>query len=676
MIQGARDFSNPNTRISKEGYGSRVTYVFRVYRDATATPTASAIPTSVLAPILTPVNDAIAQARKGLGQVLGFLGGVILEREYQFPLVLERYQEASELRTSAKYIRDGYFIDTPFDNARGFTRFRIGGRTYHEPVNINGVAVDGDAALKDFKELIDDVFYPSSGLQPSDYKLYWYNLNAPVSAQDPFGEFEWLIWPARDGVRVSQSAARPLARFFEFEFLGLQSNRDRAKADDGFLNGLLSKGFLKQLIDKLGLTEVANALLAVFGTLKNVQGLLNDVAALAVASTDFVRGVTHVIDSSIGQVRGVVQSIESIMGTIEQGIDMVKNLPNLTDKQLQLLWNDFRGLAETGSPVPGIVAADELRRVQDFLYALAMQPQHFLPTVSTAPSPPQTIAVSVQPGGTIEQIAQANHVNVDTLVQINGLHYPFVDARPRPERQLVAAEADLVTAEAARQAAIAELTAAQAADASAADIASLQHQIDVAVARVAAAEVAVSLYESAEPSVAGVLYAGDIIRIPDTRPASAIPASILEISPDLAIRIRTLTGDETAPSEEDKLFGLDLLLDLDGNLQWDDSRQELVFGRALTHMHLVQSHYAKLPLGQLRYAPGIGNFAQADLGQWQGPGTNRMLAYAMWQTLRQDVRVDSISSLRAETSAGVARLVYDVVLINGKAVADVRTPIV
>ena len=679
MPQAAYDARKPNGS-GRRAPEDRVIYVFRLYRKVGTPDVSSAAPAnSPLASLTNPIRGAINTARNFLqNDVLGALQGKVLEKEYRFVLILERFQEVPEIRTHFQYLRKGYFLDTPFQNARGLTTFRISGRTHWNAVYVNGVAVDGDAAVKDLKELVDDYFYPRDGRSAADFELYWLNLNAPISAEDPFGEAEWLIHPLRNGVRTHQTAQRPFTRFFDFEFSGLQSNRDKAKADDGFLDSLLGRGFLATLLNKLGLGGVASALQDVFGLVRDVQGLLDDVANVVTAVTDYVTGVQQLIQASIAQVRGLMTRLQTIIGRVEDGIDLVKQLPDLAGDDLKRLQRDFPGLAHDETPAPGIIAADELRRVRDFLAALAMQPQAFATPVAGYVSP-QTVALSITPGATIEDIAQRAGTDPDTLVTLNSLRWPFVDSRPHPEKLRAAAEAErdrltlLLTSSPGSQPPrlpdARDALIQQGKTSSDPDVASIDHQIAVLTRRLEAlnAEIAAS----ADAAVSGVLYAGDTIRVPQPRPS--VPPSLVEITPELSARILVLTG--TAVAEEDRLFGLDLLLDSDGNLEWDTDKRELRLERGLDHMARVQLRYVKLPIGQLRYAPAIGNFAWADLARWQGPGTNQLLAFDLYKTLQQDVRIKSISSMRAETYAGTATLTYAVELVNGVAVPELRTPI-
>lgn len=669
-MQAAFDSTQPNGT-ARRAPNDPVIYIFRLYRKLGVPGLGSLPPASGsgVSSILAGATSLIRTARNFLREdLLGPLQGRILEREYRFVMMAERVQELPEVRTHFQYTRAGYFIDTPFRNGRGVTFFRLSGRTHWTPVFVNGVAVDGDAAIKDFKELVDDYFFPRDGRSAADFELYWLNLNAPISAEDPYGEFEWLIHPFRSGIRTYQTAERPFSRFFEFEFAGLQSNRDKAKSEDGFLAGLLSKGILGTLLDTLHLSSVKDVLNGVFGAARELKGLFDDLGNVASAATDYVTGATQFIRGSIAQVRGLLNSVQTLVGRVEDGIDLARQLPGLVGADLTRLQRDFPGLTSADQ---GVIAADELRRVQDLLNALVAQPSAFMPVVATAPDA-TTVSANILPADTLEQIAARWGVDTQTLIDLNGLQYPFVDGRAHPTKQKAAYENEQAAAAAAIAEAQARAAAALAAgaDRGKVDVA-LRYALAQANKRMAAATDAIAALAQLPPAVDGVLYAGDAVKIPQPQPD--VGASIVEISPELAARIVTVTGEVV--SLEDRLFGLDLLLDPDGNLEWDDVQRDVRLERALAHMANVQVRYVKLPLGQLRYAPNIGNFAFVDLARWQGPGTNQLLGYAIFNTLRQDPRVQKVRNVTAETKGGVARLSHDALLINQIATPTITAPL-
>lgn len=618
--QAAYDVDAPNGS-ARRPPGDRVISIFRLYRKVSAVQLAPAggTPSSFdlsLGGIRSGIQGLREEVRgftsKYLAPTIGPLAGRILEKEFQFVLILERTEQATDLRTSFSYVRDGYFIDTPLANGRGVTRFSISGRTHWTPVLVNGVPVDGDSALKDFQELIDDYFFPAKkrGAVTADYELYWINLNAPISAEDPFGEFEWLIHPIGRGLRISQSAQRPFQRFFTFEFLGLESNRDRAKADDGFLAGLFSRGFLARLLDALPIDGVRQAIDDVFGIATDTRALMDDVANVVTTVNDYLTGLTQFIKASFAQVRSLLTGIQTIIGRIQDGINILRSLPDLFSEQWRLLQQNWPGLVT--DPDTGIIAIDQCNRLRDVLFALAAQPHLFQPPIiSTVPAGAltQSVTLPIPPGASIDTVAREAEVDIDTLIAANNLRYPFVSPGPRPERQRAAAEAAEIESRRLVGLAQGAIEAAVAAGKPAADVDYLNRERDRAILRAAAAEQALDALDALGQSQPGVLYAGDPIRVPDTR-AAARP-SIRPLDPELEAAVTLLTNQPV--SDEDRIFGFDLELDDDGNLVWNVDRADLAIERGLDHIARVQTRYVQLPLGALRFAPGLGNHAHDAL---------------------------------------------------------------
>jgi hypothetical protein len=698
--QRAFDERRPNARLN---VGDRVVATFRLYQIIQ--------PTSLVAAssgILDTILSAPARLTQLISPTSGPLVGRRLVKEYRFVLILEQLFKVPELRTHFSYTHGsgkdrGYFIDTPVVNAKGVTRFRLAGRTHRTPVIVNGVPVDGDSAFKEFSELIDDLFFPGDGTTTADYELYWLNHLAAISAEDPFGEFEWLIHPVQNGVTEAMNARRPFTRQFSLDFYGLRSNRDLAKAEDGFLAGLLSRGFLKTLLDKLGLGKVdlAGLLDKVFGAIGRIRTFLQDVNNLVTVVTDYINGVRDFIRYGFGKVRGLFDQVQEIIGRIDEAIDLVRDIPNLVEEQIDLLRQSFPGIVET--PDNGILAVDEARNLKNFLAALVIQPQAFEQRLTGAPELPQTIAIQVPPAATLEELARGANVDPGLILQANNLRFPFVDPRTRPERieasataaidtamtpgvdpiegyRLVAVEteralAGAVTqgnrvdtptlnlfraASAAAASAFAAVRAGERTSATAEEFAALE------AAKTAAASLA-----AAHPSEPHVLYLGDPVRIPQSR-RDLIPSVVGVVGARLNAIVST-TGEPI--TEEERLFGIDLLLDGDGNLEWDGARRDLALSRGLENIARAQQRYLALPYGALRFAPGIGNYAWLDIAEWQSPERNQLLAFSVFKTLSQDPRVRKVRDVRAVSRAGVALVEYDAELINGREVPELRAPL-
>lgn len=584
------------------------------------------------------------------------LQGRVLVREYRFVMMIEHLEENPEVRAHVQYTAQRFHVDLPLRNARGFTRFRMSGHTHWTPIWVNGIPVDGDAALKDLAELIDDYLHPVEGY-PSDLMLTWFNFLAPISAEDPFGEFEWIVIPPRNGLRRVQSNRRPLVRSFSLEFTGLQSNRDLAKMEDGFLAGLLSRGMLRRLLDLFDLGFIGEYVDAIFGTLDDVIGLLTDLQNLATQVNDFIRGAQDFIRASIAKVRALLNGVNQLIATIERGIDLLLDFPSLTSEQLRLLRQSYPGLQSEDDAEVAIIAAGQARRVREFLLGLIAQPAAFrAPT--TRDSSAATIAIRAIPGATIERLAQQANTSVQALIELNGLRYPFVEPGPRPERQKSFAELALAKAHAALSLVQQENAVLMAAGEPPKDE-------GPALAAIEAAQAAVAEQSDAE-GAEGVIYAGDLVRIPVA--GQPVAPSVVGADGNQVLESRIPV------TEEERLMGIDLALSADGDLEWDERMQDLRLVGGIENIHRTQIRYVKLPQGALRFAPGIG-FARELLGGWQSDAANKMLSYSLWTTLQQDPRIREIRSLRAGHYAGQSDLTYDAVLINGETAPDLRLPV-
>lgn len=653
-MQAAYDTSKPNGSGRRE-LGDRVLYIFRVYRKR------QPIDISVTGedPTVSTGRRTIMKARAALdvvAQSISPVEGLVLEKEFRFPLILEAVDERTEIRSSFTYTQDSWFLDVPFRNARGVTHWRMHGRTFWTPVYVNGIPVDGDSALKEFKEIVEEIAYPQDGM-PAEYELYWLNLNAPISSEDPFGEFEWRIWPAKSGVQTKQNAVRPFQRMWSFEFMGLSSNKDRAKAEDGFLAGMMSRGTLERFLNAVNIGTVTDVLDEVFGTLDEVQGLIDDSATIITAATDYVQGAERAIKTTFAKVRGTMRSMRELIAKVEDGVRLAGALPDVFGEQLELLRSDYEGLVK--GPAKGRIAVRELQKLSDCLACIAAQPQNFAQPVAYSLGA-QSITVRVKPRVTLESIASEANVDAQAIIEANQLRYPYIDDREHPERKVTRIETEIAWHQAKDDERVANGLDPRYAEV----IADLQHALTTAQRE-----------SDRYPALEGVLYPGDEILIPQQH--NDVLPSIIGMPNN---RVLSLTGREervlaltgVAVTTEDRIFGIDLLLNENGDMEWDADRKDFMLSRGLGNMVYALERYMRLRWGGLRYAPGVGNYAYDNLAQWQGPGRNRLLAYAVCKTLRQDPRVKNVRNVRAETYMGRAQLVFDAELISGQAASELR----
>lgn len=664
MPEAAFDVRRPNSTGLRQ-HGSRVLHVWRLYRKAGTGTGLAALNTSGPIGFLNTVQGGIRTAREFLrGNVLATLGsgdgnpGRILIKEIRSVLLVDSVTIDPESRSHFSYTRGGkpgenFFIDVPFRNAKGVTRISIVGSTFTRPVSVNGVPVDGNAALVELEKLFEAYFYPEEGTT-ADYELFWLNLHAPVSAEDPFGASEWWVHPPRSMLRERSVVRRPHLHAWAIELVGLRSNRDLARAEDGFLSSLFGTRALKGLLNKVGLGVIAEGLEQVFGVIDEFKGFLDDAGNVVAAATDYVTGAQQFIRASVAKVRGVFTSVQTIIGRVEDAIEQIRDLPSFTADEIELLRQSFPGLSS--SEDSGVILVDELSNLRNLTAAMLAQPQNFAEVVARAPVLPQTIAVRVQPGTSLERVAQAAGVDASALIEANNLQWPFIDARERPEKKIERLEAIKADYEARDLARL---------------LAGLQPQYTDQIAVVESEIAAAELEQTANPTLPNVLYAGDPLHVPQDR-RDLIPSVVGITGGDLNAIVSAGGGEA---SEEDRLFGIDLELTEAGDLVWDADRVDLAVLRGEDNIRAALSRYMRLPLGALRFAPGIGNFAYNDIARWQGARENRMLAYSIFKTLSQDPRVRKVRDVRAVTRGGAASVVFEANLIDGRSVPELRVPV-
>lgn len=657
VTEAAYDVRRPNASPLRQD--SRIRTVWRLYRREDLVDLGS-VPKNRPVGFLATAQDRLRDAREIVQKLTprNPRGRGKLVREVRCALLIHNLATETDVRSGFTYVRDGkpgenFFLDVPFRNAKGITHIRLSGRTFRGPIVVNGVPVDGQAALNELEKLFEDYLNPRVG-SPADYRLYWMNLDAPVSAEDPFGASEWWVHPPRRALRKVKSVARPHDWMWSIDLYGLQSNRDVEKSEDGFLASLFGTSALRALLERFGLEAILDGIAQVFAVIDEFSGLIDDITAMVTSVLDYVTGIQQLIRMSIAKVRGVLNRVQELIARVENGIRQVRNLPNMIAAEARLVRQSFPGLV--GNETAGHLLNDELRNLRDLSLALLAQPQHFAELVSGAPVLPQSILVRVQPETTVERIAHDSGATVEALIELNRLEYPFVESRERPEThlaRLVAEQAQFTAGDAVR--ATQGLPPLHTEE-----LAILHAQIEAATAEV-----------EDNPARPGVLYAGDPVRIPFDRP-ELIP-SVVGIDGGRLNLIAATTGTEV--SEEARVFGIDLYLSSRGDLEWDPDAMDLRVVRGLDNVRAVLARYMRLPLGALRFAPQIGNFAYDDLSRWQTGAESRMLARSIHETLLQDPRIRRLRGIHAVTQGGRTLLRFDADLIGGRHLPDLRVPL-
>jgi len=561
----------------------------------------------------------------------------ILISELRVPLLVNRVEFVPDARIAFGYTQAGYYVDkihTP-PYAQGVTRISIQGSTYWTPFVVNGVPMDGESAFQALDNLFDEYLNPRVNPLPagghSELQMI-YLMNAP-SAEDQFWKQEWTIIPSPTGVRQQQSSSQPFLRKFSLNLIGLDNNSDRRKRQgDGFLSDLLGKGFLRDLLT-VGGYDLIGIIDTIYGTARKWVTTLDEINSAIKQVTDYATGLQVFILDGIGIIRSAITGIEQIIGTLEDAVDQIAAFPDLLSDELDRFKQTFPGLSD-GNPEPLMAGLTQAKGARDFLMAALVAETSY--AIPTSPSAALAVPIRIPTVGSLVELAAANGVTNDSLIVQNNLQWPFFVAALRPESLIAQREQEASTlrAEARRRRATSGTTTTTS-------------WVAEAEARAVLAEDALRNAQAAPPALPGVLYHGDLVKIPKQ------PTELGGIFP-----LSEVTDEET------RLFGRDLLVS-EYDLVWDPEARDLKMVSGLDNIQQVQRHYFYLRPRELRHAPGVGNFAWEDQGQWQGHGQSRLLALAVHKTLTQDPRIRTISNLQAITYAGISTISFSVELING-----------
>jgi hypothetical protein len=605
-LEAAYDLERANLSPRRAPF-DRVVFVWRLYR-VTPPPELGAPEAGPLSGVRSLIRSATREMR-ALTQWVSQRRQLVLE--YRMPLLVQQYQVRRDARTSLRYAFRNAIIDhTP--QALGVAQIRLAGLTYAEPVMVNGVPMDGNAALKTFQQLIEHVLAPGDGTL-QDYELYLIDLNALASAEDPIGEAEWRVVPS-SAVEVSVSAERPLLRGFRVDLWGLETNRDRMKADDGIL-GLLSTGLLADLLARIpGGQALLDTLRDVAGLITDAEQLFAETARFVATVQDVVNGVADAIRQAAGMARGLVTRIGEAIGRIEDAVKAIRGLASLPEQELKKLLRTFPLGGDVRAPRVLREAHEGLLRLRDLA----------LGTITVARVQDTTVHTVTYVGPGADASASA--------VPTPGARRRIVPTlRPSLERALILAEIGVLSDSDARK----------------------KQELQERLKRL-------PLNDDPDAVYLGEAVQAQLTPGPQVRAVSIFPADA-EIE---ATQARALGRPITL---EDRLMGVDLRHDMVArDVVWDTSRTDLALLGGLASMLAMLERYMILPLGALRYAPGVGTYLGEVIGGWARPDNYGLALLAVHKTLAQDPRVRRVRRVELSTVGGSLRLTYDAELVDGR----------
>lgn len=171
-----------------------------------------------------------------------------------------------------------------------------------------------------------------------------------------------------------------------------------------------------------------------------------------------------------------------------------------------------------------------------------------------------------------------------------------------------------------------------------------------------------TLYAILRPSQATRRYkvVGDALSVP--QPSTGTLAGIRSRLHDVS----AITGLQV--SQEEQLFGRDLVLTPDGVLVYDPAVGDATTVAGVRNLRQAMIHYVNLPLGELEYAPGIGSYLQEELGLVATVPLQSQVLSSLERTITQDPRIARMNGAHLVTQGGMSSIVFSAVAINGASV--------
>jgi phage baseplate assembly protein W len=286
-------------------------------------------------------------------------------KEHRLVCMPTTFEQSTEGRSQLYYTQQGIYVDLPQREAIGITTFNISGHTLYrglirnsepagltrsgEPTTISaavtnlvgvfntlrtgpapraGSTIDGAAAIKDLQDTIRQYFFGNDNANsvtntpeatPGDLQLEFFNMNAPISAQDSVGLAGWIIHPHRGLVTLRQDAHKPFLWTYSFQFAGIQLLKEATKVDSFVQTFTNKKSLIGTVLDRLDkVVTGANTLFAAFDQLtinvfKPVSTFVTGVANLADSAQRFVTGLDAKIRFPLYAAQSLLQSGKTLL---------------------------------------------------------------------------------------------------------------------------------------------------------------------------------------------------------------------------------------------------------------------------------------------------------------------------------------------------------------------------
>lgn len=512
-----------------------------------------------------------------------------------------------ETRASLHYTAGGAHLDLPSRDARGFERFSVRIESGVWPVGEGADKPDGMAAVWAIQRLFNDYLGATIGGRPrSDFDFEFINTDAPISADDPGGNAQFVIVPDRVGPEVTRDSRRPALWTLNLMFTGFE-RRDGRRVEL-LRRRAQQRNFFQRVLDAIGELNAYS-----FDQLfARYQGAIARFVQAVAAVRDvarFLEGWSRGIDTFIAYNIGLLQSLVDALGQISltlseeigvnqferfgpdgrvmRGFEQIKRtvtrLRNAVGANLENITSGLAGSGTIGAQAGVSSQASPIQAEQSARHLNVADADADRPLAS-AQGTVGTSEMRVTAGMTLANLVPSGFTQYD-IIRLNGLVYPFVDGIPRP-----------------------------AGDTSA------------------------------------VAYLGEKVLVP-------VPRGNVSV-----------TAGGAAPgaggSAEDRIFGVDWMIK-DGAFVFDYTAGDLRRVRGLDNLLQALTTRLVVPAGSLNYAPDLGSTLRSESLAWATPEGTRLAMISAQNALASDPRVATVRRIEVEQSNGIMNVSFDLDTIDG-----------
>lgn len=552
----------------------------------------------------------------------------------QLPLRAKATQRTADVRMAIHGTAGGYHVDRPKHSAHGLVHYVLTGHTGMWPSGKKDGAYDGMAAVWRIKEILDnfaagDVF----GFPADQFDLWFFDLNAPLSADDGAGDTVYSVVPERSLVDLGQTGQTGtlynytlrlacIDRPDALSFLPVELNQKKersllAKVMDaiGLLNDFSFDNLFakyKELISpflrvKAAIGDVRNFLqgwargarafigynIALFeSTVSDLTGLMN-----VIKGTDVAAPRLRSPQDRFGPDGHTLRQLQAVKLALTRIRDSMGASPGVLSGRLRQSGGTLgqrAGLAGQQTPMQGINA---LRRLSP------SDQRDRRPAAGQSSERIGSMLVKVAEGQTLDSLVPSGFTDLDVLRMNPDLAYPYVDGN--------------------RQRADGE--------------------------------------DPPAPGTFYVAYQGDTIRIPSR--AGQPQATARGGDPGASNALRP------GESDDERIFGRDLYVNPETRaLELDPSTSDVRTIAGVPNLLQRLRHIIVIPVGTLRISPESGSYLLAESrGRWGGGTQVRLNAVAAQRTIRQDPGIAAVRKIRVSQYDGRLKVEFEAETVAGSA---------